>query len=56
MDLSGKLVRKLAIIEGGLTPEQAQRIAEIGEAQGIIGGQLWKSWEEFIQAHEEHND
>ena len=52
MELSGKLVIKLAVFENGLTPEQAQELANLGERVQIIRDRVWGSWEEFVEAHE----
>lgn len=52
MELSGRLVNKLATFDGGLTPEQAQAVAELGERVRIIKDRVWSSYEEFVQAHE----
>ena len=52
MELSGKLVIKLAVFENGLTPEQAQELANLEERVQIIRDRVWESWEEFVEAHE----
>lgn len=52
MDISGKLVQRMAIFEGGISPEEAQELAILGERVQIIKDRVWESWEAFVAAHE----